>query len=103
MATSRATLILKALTVLVSVLIAGTTPGAGKDKGSSPKKHPPEPPMKVYVVTSAQDGCEPNCPQWIAAQGRMLRQYPARRGEAMTFEYDETWLGNTDRFLSNRR
>lgn len=28
--------------------------------------------MKVYVVTSAQDGCEPNCPQWIAAQGRIV-------------------------------
>lgn len=27
----------------------------------------------------------------------LLRQYPARRGEAITFEYDETWLGNADR------
>jgi serine/threonine-protein kinase HipA len=28
----------------------------------------------------------------------LLRQYPARRGEAIGFEYDDTWLGNADRF-----
>jgi hypothetical protein len=83
MATSRATRILKALTVLALVLIVGTTPGAGKDKGSRPKKHPPEPPMKVYVVTSAQDGCEPNCPQWIAAQGQIVSSSLSRFKEAL--------------------
>ena len=30
-----------------------------------------EPPMQVYLVRSAQRGCEPQCPEWIAAQGKI--------------------------------
>jgi hypothetical protein len=30
-----------------------------------------EPPMQVYLVRSAEAGCEPKCPEWIAAQGRI--------------------------------
>lgn len=30
-----------------------------------------EPPMEVHLVRSADPGCEPNCPEWIAAQGRI--------------------------------
>jgi hypothetical protein len=29
--------------------------------------------MKVYAVRRAQGGCEPNCAQWIAAEGRIVR------------------------------
>lgn len=29
------------------------------------------PPMEVHLVRSNEPGCEPNCPQWIAAQGRI--------------------------------
>ena len=30
------------------------------------------PAMQVYLVRSAHAGCEPQCPQWIAAQGRIV-------------------------------
>jgi hypothetical protein len=30
-------------------------------------------PMEVHVVRGAQPGCEPECPQWIAAQGRIVQ------------------------------
>jgi hypothetical protein len=30
-----------------------------------------EPPMQVYLVRSAQPGCEPHCAEWIAAQGKI--------------------------------
>jgi hypothetical protein len=32
---------------------------------------PAEPPMQVHVVRSAHAGCEPQCLQWIAAQGKI--------------------------------
>ena len=31
-----------------------------------------EPAMQVYLVRSNHPGCEPQCPQWIAAQGRIM-------------------------------
>ena len=34
-------------------------------------------PMKVVVVRSGQTGCEPNCPQWIMAEGEITRATPA--------------------------
>src|SRR5262245_35993770 len=30
-----------------------------------------DPAMQVHLVRSAEPGCEPNCPEWIAAQGRI--------------------------------
>jgi hypothetical protein len=30
-----------------------------------------EPSMQVYLVRSAEPGCEPQCPEWIAAQGKI--------------------------------
>ena len=49
-----------------------------------------DPPMQVHLVRSAEPGCEPHCPEWIAAQGqiesgaaarfrRVLRQVRDRR------------------------
>jgi hypothetical protein len=32
---------------------------------------PVEPPMQVHLVRSAEPGCEPQCPEWIAAQGKI--------------------------------
>jgi len=72
MAASSATLNLTAFAVLASALLIGAMPGMGKAKVSPAKALSPEPPMTVYVVRSAQDGCEPNCLQWIAAQGRIV-------------------------------
>jgi hypothetical protein len=36
-----------------------------------------EKPMQVDIVRSAKPGCEPNCPEWIAAQGRIDSSTPA--------------------------
>jgi hypothetical protein len=30
-----------------------------------------EPAMQVYLVRSAEPGCEPQCPEWLAAQGKI--------------------------------
>jgi hypothetical protein len=35
-------------------------------------------PMQVYLVRSAAPGCEPNCPEWIAAQGRIDAATPTK-------------------------
>jgi hypothetical protein len=37
-----------------------------------------EPAMQVYRVRSAQPGCEPQCPEWIAAQGKIETSSVAR-------------------------
>ena len=71
MATPRGSLIVTALAVIASAFVlAGSALAASK---STAKKMtvPTEPPMRVYIVRSGQDGCEPNCPEWIAAQGRI--------------------------------
>jgi hypothetical protein len=34
--------------------------------------------MEVQVVRSAHPGCEPQCPQWIAAQGKIVGDTPKR-------------------------
>jgi hypothetical protein len=39
---------------------------------------PPEPPMQVVIVRSAAAGCEPSCPEWIAAQGKIEARTTAR-------------------------
>jgi hypothetical protein len=83
MAASRTALILTAFTVLATALIADPASAASKDKASRQKTPPPEPAMKVYVVTSAQDGCEPDCPQWIAAQGQIVDGSLARFKKAL--------------------
>ena len=71
MVTPRRLLSVKAFAVIASVfIVAGASAAASK----APVKKaavPVEPPMRVYVVRSAQEGCEPNCPEWIAAQGRI--------------------------------
>jgi len=38
----------------------------------SARSHPvAEPPMQFHLVRSAEPGCEPQCPEWIAAQGKI--------------------------------
>lgn len=47
----------------------------------TPSRKPPvpvEPPMRVFIVKSAEAGCEPHCPEWIAAQGKIDRGAVAR-------------------------
>jgi hypothetical protein len=71
MAMPTASRIVAALAVIGSALIfAGPTVGASK--GAAKKAPAVEPAMRIYVVRSAQEGCEPDCPEWIAAQGQIV-------------------------------
>jgi hypothetical protein len=36
-----------------------------------------DPPMKVVIVRDSADDCEPLCPQWISAEGRITSATPA--------------------------
>jgi hypothetical protein len=46
--------------------------GAMAAKAPQKKETPPaEPPMRVVIVRGAEAGCEPSCPEWIAAQGKI--------------------------------
>jgi hypothetical protein len=46
---------------------------AGKRTGAKP---PADPPMRVVLVRSSEQGCEPNCTEWIYAEGRITAATP---------------------------
>jgi hypothetical protein len=50
---------------------------AGKPKHKKFAGTSPYRPMKVAIVRSAAPGCEPDCVEWIAAQGRIDHTTPA--------------------------
>jgi hypothetical protein len=50
-------------------LAAGS--GAFADLKLPPKPHG-DPPMRIVRVTSSDPACEPNCPEWISAEGRIV-------------------------------
>jgi hypothetical protein len=59
---------------LVAVLVCGLSLGWGTAAVAAPPARgapAPEQPMQVYLVRSAQPGCEPHCPEWISAQGKI--------------------------------
>lgn len=58
----------------VLLLLAAVTASAATKKTAAP---PLDPPMTVAVVRSSVSGCEPDCPQWIAAEGRITPNTPA--------------------------
>ncbi len=63
---------LGAALVLACVLLqVDFTEAAGKK--TTRVKEPSDPAMTFTVVRSSVPGCEPNCPQWIAAEGRIAR------------------------------
>ena len=68
-------------------LLALTADGAWAAKKQ--KKPPPPPkevyelPMKVVIVRSSEPGCEPNCPEWIAAEGEITSASPAAFRKAL--------------------
>lgn len=63
---------------VVGVMMASAPALAAQSKGKKNAAPPREPPMRVYIVRSAATGCEPNCPEWIAAQGQIEEGSPAR-------------------------
>jgi hypothetical protein len=62
--------------VVCGLALAWSSPGATAK--SSRRQSVVELPMQVYLVRSAQPGCEPQCPEWIAAQGRIESSSVAR-------------------------
>jgi hypothetical protein len=60
---------MRAITALAAVLILACPAALAQPRKASP---PVEPSMEVHIVRSADPKCEPDCPQWIAAQGRIV-------------------------------
>jgi hypothetical protein len=69
---------------VVAILILGpgeslaASPAAkGNDAAAAPTKTI-EPDMSFVIVRSDRNGCEPNCPQWIQAEGKIVAGTPAK-------------------------
>jgi hypothetical protein len=70
MARLRGSLIVRAFAAAAAVcILAGATAAASKPAKKAAV--PIEPPMRVYIARSAAAGCEPNCLEWVAAQGQI--------------------------------
>lgn len=70
-----------------SLLIAGACAAAAFAARPPLRAKPvPTPAMEVHLVRSGEPGCEPGCPEWIAAQGRIeagtLRRFKAALAKA---------------------
>jgi hypothetical protein len=63
-----------AITVATLVFGVGLAEAAGKIKQSESSYDGP--PMHFAIVRSQASGCEPNCPQWISAEGAITSQTP---------------------------
>lgn len=63
-----------------AVLALAAWLGCGISAAATPQDPPilVEPPMEVYLVRSAEPGCEPHCPEWIAAQGKIEEDTASR-------------------------
>jgi hypothetical protein len=73
---------MRALAGLATAVVLACGPAAA----APPRKAAPamESPMQVNVVRSAHPGCEPQCPQWIAAQGRIVAGTARRFREVLS-------------------
>lgn len=56
---------------LAAIALAFIFAGAAASKPPAKKAAAIEPPLRIYIVRSAAPGCEPDCLEWIAAQGRI--------------------------------
>lgn len=76
MANRRMTIAALMLTLTSGQVLAQATPPTTPGKSGLPAMGPA---MQVHIVKSAEPGCEPQCAEWIAAQGRIdaatLRQF----------------------------
>jgi hypothetical protein len=72
--------IMRALAGLVTALMAA----CGSPAAAAPLEKAAEPPMQVTVVRGAHPGCDPQCPQWIAAQGRIVAGTARRFREVLS-------------------
>jgi hypothetical protein len=66
--------------VLIAVIAVSLgDAGAAKKKSAPPSPAKPiyDAPMRVFIVRNSDPRCEPNCPQWIGAEGQIMRNTPA--------------------------
>lgn len=72
---------LLALTALLTaaLLFAGSGEAATKKKQKKPEPEQSiyDQPLRVVVVRNIIGNCEPNCPQWISAEGQITAKSPA--------------------------
>jgi hypothetical protein len=59
---------MRTIAVLASMLVCAPAAAAPSKKAAAPADSA----MQFHVVRSAQAGCEPQCLQWIAAQGKIV-------------------------------
>src|SRR5271166_3721891 len=63
----------RTLLPVVLALVGFVTPNSD---GLADLKLPPkprgDPPMRIVRVTSSDPACQPNCPEWISAEGRIM-------------------------------
>lgn len=70
--------------LMVLCLAAAGFAGGPAEAAKKKQKEPPKPkeawqmPMTVTIVRSFAAGCEPLCPEWIAAEGEITMATPAR-------------------------
>lgn len=58
--------------VLALLLVQAVTGEAATTKKKPAEKAPDSPAMAFAIVRSGTVGCEPNCPQWISAEGQIM-------------------------------
>lgn len=63
--------------ILISALALCAPAAAAPTREPASAPRPDGPPMRVTIVRGAYPGCEPNCEEWIAAEGRIGKQSPA--------------------------
>ena len=64
--------VLSLVVVLALLLVQAVTGEAATTKKKPAEKAPDSPAMAFAIVRSGTVGCEPNCPQWISAEGQIM-------------------------------
>jgi hypothetical protein len=64
--------VLSFVLVLAFLLVQAIAGEAATTKKKPVAKPPAGPPMTFAIVRNAVTGCEPNCPQWISAEGQIM-------------------------------
>ncbi|MEP7171957.1 MAG: hypothetical protein ABI705_00575 [Aestuariivirga sp.] len=64
--------LLSLVVVLALLLVQAVTVETATTKKKPMENAPVSPPMVFAIVRSATVGCEPNCPQWISAEGQIM-------------------------------
>lgn len=64
------------LTCMLAIAFALQSAASAQAAKSKPSEDDMGPPMRFVVVRSSSPGCEPFCPEWISAEGAIVRATP---------------------------